>query len=70
MKTPRKNHKDWFRLARRLARLLDEALTVPELALESKEWSSEADAAIVLAGLKPESSTKKALCRRIRALRR
>lgn len=48
--------RNWHLVARRLARMLDQAITIPAEVLESHVWSGKADALISELGLKPGSS--------------
>lgn len=50
--------KNWYAEARRLARMLDQAITIPGVALESFKWSHEADRLIRKLGMKPGSSKR------------
>ena len=65
MPPPSKNPKNWYAKARLLARLLDEAMTVPSYAFEEPKWSRQADQAIREMGLKPGGSTERSIRKRL-----
>lgn len=48
--------RNWHLVAHRLARMLDQAITIPAEVLESRVWSHNADVLIAELGLKPGSS--------------
>lgn len=50
--------KSWYNEARRLARMLDQAITIPSEALEDFQWSHEADRLIATLRIKPGSSKR------------
>lgn len=57
--------RNWHLTARRLARMLDQAITIPAEVLESLDWSRRADDLIRELGIKPGSSKHSTTWRRL-----
>ena len=56
--------KNWHPIALRLARMLDEAMTLPKVALENTSWAHEANTLIKELGIQPGSSKASVIFRR------
>lgn len=67
MPTQNSTAKNWQPTARRLAVMLDEAITIPTIALKHHEWMVEAHSLIKLTGVKPGSSHAGGLYRRYKS---